>query len=351
MCDISVDDKACTSTGLQPLYYNGTTRSMVLGPTGGCPPCRVIFDASFLPPGRALTDDTTSIVWTNWTTKPTTTYTQVNAGNGAGLPGGGTGQVICIELTDGSMICSPLPCCVSGLTGIKTGLSGGGTGTQLCVQMTDGSVKCIDVPQPCCPTCGACDQGARPEQLAHYIRLHGFSAFATAEDLAEVPELVTELTGLKVTRAERLPQQGTRGNCPSITLKLFVEGKPPAKFEEAPREVVVDEEITFNISYPEHPHLWRPKSGAPSNREGAAQAQAPAAATPRQTSSQASSHKRLGAGNSSASSHKRLGVSTSSGHGQCRRHGHLLQGAHPAGNLGPSPRQCSFYTQHHSICT
>ena len=83
MCDISVDDKACTSTGLQPLYYHGSTRSMVLGPTGGCPPCRMIFDASFLPPGRALTDDTTSIVWTNWTTKPTTTYTQVNAGNGA----------------------------------------------------------------------------------------------------------------------------------------------------------------------------------------------------------------------------------------------------------------------------
>ena len=36
MCDISVDGKACTSTDLQPLYFNNTTREVVLGPTGGC---------------------------------------------------------------------------------------------------------------------------------------------------------------------------------------------------------------------------------------------------------------------------------------------------------------------------
>ena len=66
MCDTTTDANACTSTGLQPIYYDPVTHRMVLGPTGGCtsPTCRL------LSPNLNLD----RIEWTTWTTKPTETW-------------------------------------------------------------------------------------------------------------------------------------------------------------------------------------------------------------------------------------------------------------------------------------
>lgn len=51
MCDLSIDD-----TGLQPRCYDGTTRSIVLGPTGSCADsaCMVIAGTPFERAGTGL---------------------------------------------------------------------------------------------------------------------------------------------------------------------------------------------------------------------------------------------------------------------------------------------------------
>jgi hypothetical protein len=94
---------------------------------------------------------------------------------------------------------------------------------------------------------------------AHYsAHLHGFDAFATEEELDLVPALIREITGLKVFRAQRLPQKGTQGRCPSPTLIMHIEGKAPATQAEAVYEVVVDEDVNFGVSYPNYIHLHKP---------------------------------------------------------------------------------------------
>ena len=55
MCDITTDPNACTSTGLQPLFLNAQTRSLVAGPNGGCEGC-------------ALKFETYDLKWTTWNT-------------------------------------------------------------------------------------------------------------------------------------------------------------------------------------------------------------------------------------------------------------------------------------------
>ena len=76
MCDISVDDKACTSTGLQPLYFNNATREMVLDPTGGCCGVQVksvcaCASAPVNPPKANFVD------MTGWTLQPPLQYVNV----------------------------------------------------------------------------------------------------------------------------------------------------------------------------------------------------------------------------------------------------------------------------------
>jgi hypothetical protein len=97
--------------------------------------------------------------------------------------------------------------------------------------------------------------------MAHYTaHLHGFSAYATEQQLDCVPALVKEITGLEVIRAQRLPLKGTRGRCPSNALILHIDGRAPATPDAAVYEVVVDEleNIRFGLSYPNYPHLFKP---------------------------------------------------------------------------------------------